>query len=97
MSKLIFYYTVLGLFHRSRVFMGINMHMSFDCMYFACFLSFCVYTEKDIRRNWPKPPYVSLHLDQHPRELVCLKNGGINIIMLKKFLQFTKSVATMPV
>ena len=97
-SKLIFYYTVLGPFYRSRVF----MRMSFDCMHFTCFpfffvFFFCVYTEKDIRRNWTKPPYVGLHLNQQPGEPVCLKSAKINIILLKKFLQFTKSVATKPV
>ena len=60
-SKLNFCYTVLGPFYRSRCK---YIRMSFDCMHFACFLFFCVYTEKDIRRNWTKPPYVGLRLDQ---------------------------------
>ena len=75
----------------------IYAYKSFDCMHFAYFPFFCVYTEKDIRRDWTKPPYVDLHLNQQPREPVCLKNGKIKIILLKKFLQFTKSVATMSV
>ena len=35
--KLIFQYTALGPFHRSRVFMRIDIRRSFDCMHFACF------------------------------------------------------------
>ena len=68
--------------------MRINTRISFDCMNFACFLFICVYTENDIRHNWTKPSYVGLQLDQQPspREPVWLKNGGINIILLKKFL-----------
>ena len=59
--------------------------MSFDCMRFACSsFFFCVDTESDIKRNWTKPPYVGLRLDQKARELVCVKNGGINVILLKK-------------
>ena len=58
-----FYYTALGPFYRSRVFMRIKIRMSFDCVHFACFPFFCIYTEKDIRRNWTKPPYVGLHLN----------------------------------
>ena len=50
--------------------------MSFDWMHFACFSGFfCVYTEKDIRHNWTKPPYVGLHLDQQPKQPVYLKTA----------------------
>ena len=68
--------------------------MSFDGMHLYFF---CGYTEKDIRRNWTKSSYASLLLDKQPRESVCLKNGGINVILLKKFLQFTKSIPMMSV
>ena len=51
--------------------------------------------EKDIGRNWSKLLYVDLHLDQQPSEPVYLKNDGIKILLLKKFLLITKSVATM--
>ena len=47
-SKLIFYYTVLDPFHRSRVFMRIIVSMSFDCMHFACFSFFFALTLKKI-------------------------------------------------
>ena len=57
--------------------------MSFDCMHFAYF--FCIYIKKDIRSNWTRPPNVGLHLAQQPKELVCLKNDGINATLLKKF------------
>ena len=77
--------------------MHIDIRRSFDCMHFARFPFFCVYTEKDIRRNWTKSPHVGLHLNRRPRELVCLKNGTINVILLKKFLRFTKSLAAMSV
>ena len=92
--KLFFCYTVLGPFYRSCKFMRIRM--PFDCMHFACFSFFCVYTEKDIKRNWTKPPYISQHFNPTTyRER--MKNGGISTIMLKKFLLFTKSVAMMSV
>ena len=58
--------------------------MSFDCMHFACFSCFCVHTAKDIRRNWTKASFASLHSDEQTRKPVCLKNGGINVIMFKK-------------
>ena len=77
--------------------MRIDIRWSFDCMHFACFPFFCVYSEKDIRRNWTKSPHVGLHLNRHTREPVCQENGTINIILLKKFLQLTKSLATMSV
>ena len=54
-SQLTFYYTVLGPFCRSHVFMRRNICMSFHSMHFSRFSFFCVYTEKDIRRNWTKP------------------------------------------
>ena len=56
---------------------------------------FCVYMEEDIRRNWSKLLYGGRHLDQQPSEPVYLKNDGIKILLLKKFLLITKSVATM--
>ena len=96
-SKLIFYYTVLGPFYRSRVFMRINYACRLIAGILPVFCFFCVYTEKDIRSNWTKPPHVGLRLNQQPREPVCLKSGKINIILLKKFLQFIKSIATMSV
>ena len=78
MSKLIRYCTVLG--------------SSFDRMHFACFfLFFCVYVEKDIRRNYFKPSHEGLHLDQHPRELVYLKNGRISTILLKSVCSLPKA------
>ena len=46
---------VLGPFYTSRVFMRINICMSFHSMHFARFSFYRVYTEKDIRRNWTKP------------------------------------------
>ena len=96
MGKLIFDYTVLCPFYRSRVFMHINTCMAYNCMHYAVFLFFFAFcTEKDIRRNWTKPPYISLPLDKQPREPVCPKNGRINIIYLKKLLQFIKRVAMM--
>ena len=72
--------------------------MSFDCMHFACFsFFFCIHIEKHVSRNWAKSSYESLRLDEQTREPVCLKNRRINVTLLKKFLQFTKSVATMSV
>ena len=91
---MISYYTVLRSFYRSCVFKLINLRMPFDCMRFTWFF-FCVYLEEDIRRNWSKPLYVELHLDQQPSEPVYLKNDGIKILMLKKFLSITKSETTM--
>ena len=35
-----FIMAVSGPFYRSRVFMRINIRMSFDCMHFACFFCF---------------------------------------------------------
>ena len=58
-SKLIFYYTVLGPFYRSRVFMCLNLGMSFNCMHFACFLFLWIYTENDFWHAWSKSPYVA--------------------------------------
>ena len=88
-----FYYTALGPFYGSRVYMRKHIRMSFDCWHFTFF--FCVYMEEDIRRNWSKLLYGGLHLDQQPSEPVYLKNDGIKILLLKKFLLITKSVATM--
>ena len=45
-SKLIFQYTVLGPFHRSRVFMRIDIRRSFDYMHFACFPFFAFALKK---------------------------------------------------
>ena len=51
----------LGPFYTSRVFMHINICMSFHSRHFARFSFFHVYTEKDIRRkkdnrrNWTEP------------------------------------------
>ena len=53
--------------------------------------------EQDIRRNSSKPPYIGLHLNQQRREPVYLKNGGINVILFKKFLWFINSVTTTSV
>ena len=60
------------------------------CILPVCF--FCVYTEKEIRHNWTKQPYVDLHFDQPPscREPVCQKNVEVNIILLKKFCSLAK-------
>ena len=93
MSKLIFIIiltTVLGPFYRSRVFMRINIRLSFDCMHFTCFFFFAF-----VWNYWSKPLYVGLHLNQQPREPVYLKNDGIKITLLKKFLLITKSKTTM--
>ena len=82
------FYTVLGSFYRARVFMRLNICMSFCLSFFGG-----VYTKKDIRRNWTKLPYVGLHFDQPPssREPVCLKNVWVNIILLKKFCSLAKA------
>ena len=44
-------------------------------MHFTCFFCvfFCVYIEKDIKRNRSKLPYVGLRLEQEPRQPVFLK------------------------
>ena len=73
--------------------MRINKRISFDCKHFTYF--FCVYVEQDVRRNWSKPLYVGLHLDQQPSESVYLKNDGIKTLVLKKFLLIIKSETTM--
>ena len=61
MSKLTFYYAVLGI--------AIILNDGF-CLQAFCllFFLFSVYIEKDIRRYWCKPPYIGLHIDQQPRE-----------------------------
>ena len=74
----------------TRIYAYKYLHVVFDCALFAC-VSFCVYTEKDVRRNWTKPPKVELHLDQHPVEPVWINNHGINIILLKKFCSLPKA------
>ena len=82
---MIFYHAVLGPLYRSRVFMRTNIRMSFDCWYFAGFSFFFLRLRKKyIRRSWTKLAYVDLHFDQppSPREPVCLKNGGINLMFL---------------
>ena len=43
--KLIFYYTVLCPFYRSRVFMRINLRKLFNWMHLACFSFICIYME----------------------------------------------------
>ena len=53
------------------------------CHLIACILPifhfFCIHIEKDIRRNWAKSSYASLHSDEQTREFVCMKNGRINV------------------
>ena len=56
--------------------MRIKIRMSIDCMHFTFFLRL-LYMEQDIRRNWSKPLYVGLHLDQQPSESVYLKNDVV--------------------
>ena len=84
MLKLIFYYTVLGPFYRSHVFMRINIHMSFDWMHFAC--SFFSFTWNNISDVIGLNRFMYLHLNQPSTEPVYLKNDGIKIILLKEFL-----------
>ena len=91
-SKLIFIIILYYIcpFCRSRVFMRINIRLSFDCMHFTCFVFFAF-----VWNYWSKPPYVALHLNQQPSEPAYLKNDGIKITLLKKFLLITKSETTM--
>ena len=47
--------------------------------------------EYDFRRNWSKPLYAGLHLNQPSSESVYLKNDGIKIIFLKNFCQLPRA------
>ena len=88
----------MGPFYRLHVFMQTTIHMLFDCVHFACFsFFFCIYTEKDIRHNWTKLPYVGLHLNQQPREPVCLKKRQKQYNNAQKIFYLMKSAATMSV
>ena len=82
MSKLIFLLYFIGSALVIMHVYALNIRVSFDGINFACFSSFFfAITPKKISDgiglNRP-------HVDQQPREPVCMKNGGINRFIAQK-------------